>query len=240
MTLNNTARFLTITATSAMLLFSSCKKDNNNDQATAVTEDEAVEVMSQGVSNQSGGMAAQTESAAKVTTTSRLNCGETSDTIIAAQSLSGAVIRYNYNVEITRALTCENNVPSTFAFTYAGTNSYDAPRMSSNDNTTAAFTISGLQPSFADLTFNQTYTRNGTQQSHIRQQRQITSQLVITSSAVIVNKATQKITSGTATLQFTGQVVGGASVSYGGTLTFLGNNTGTLVLNNGNTYNLNW
>lgn len=227
-----------ITVIAITLLLTSCKKENTEN--AAITEEDAVEVMTQAVSDESGGLSVQTEDAAKIANTTDLVCGQLSDTSFSGQNSAGAVITYNYSVQMSRQLTCNGNVPQQFTFNYTGQNSYNAPRMSSGDNTTAGFVITGLEPSATQYVFNQQYVRNGTQQSKIRYQRSFTSTLTITSSNIVVNKATQKIVSGSATVQFAGSTSGGGSVSYGGTITFLGNSQATLALNNGNNYSLQW
>lgn len=234
------AKHAVILIASGLLFFTSCKKDNNDD-AASISEDEAVEVMTQGISAESGGLAEQTTSAAKVAGESaRISCGQTIDTTYTGQNLPGAVVTYNYSVHINRQLTCNQGIPQQFSFNLEGQSAYSAPRMSSDDNTTAGFVIGGLQPGSSVYTFNQQYERNGTQQSKVRNQRSFSSKLVITSTDVLVNKSTLKIISGTATVQFTGTVTGGKTVNYSATLTFLGDRKGLLTLGNGNTYNVQW
>lgn len=234
------AKHTAMVITTSLLFFTACKKDNNDD-TTSISEDEAVEVMTQGISAESGGLAEQTASAARVAGESaRISCAQTIDTTYTGQNLPGALVTYNYSVHINRQLICNLGIPQQFIFNIEGQSAYSAPRMSSNDNTTAGFVIGGLQPGSSVYTFNQQYERNGTQQSKVRHQRSFSSKLVITSTDVLVNKSTMKIISGTAAVQFTGTVTGGKTVSYSGTLTFLGERKGLLMLENGNTYNIEW
>lgn len=231
-------RRLCFVAGAALLLFTSCKKDNdsNND----ITEDDAAEVMVQAVAGDSGGLALQTETSARVAGRTPLACGQSQDTSFNGQSPAGAPISWSYSIQMSRSLVCDNGVPQQFTFNYTGQNSYDAPRMSSNDNNTVNLIITGLQPAATGWVVNQQYVRNGTQQSNIRNRRSFTSTLTITGSNIVVSKTTEKIVSGTATLQFAGQSSSGRTVQYGATLTFHGNNTATLVFNNGRTIQLQW
>lgn len=221
-----------------LLFFTSCKK--NNDSDNEITQDDAADVMVQAVAGDSGGFALQTETSARVAGRTPLTCGQTRDTTFSGQSLPGALITWSYDIQMSRSLTCDNGVPQQFTFNYTGHNTYDAPRMSSSDNNTVNLIITGLQPAATGWVINQQYVRNGTQQSRIRQRRSFSSTLTITGSNIVVNKTTEKIVSGTATLQFVGQSSTGRSVQYGATLTFHGNNTGTLVFNNGHTVQLQW
>lgn len=230
---------LAILAGFTMILASSCKKDDNAPET--ITEEEAVEVFTQSVSDNSGGLSAQTNEAARVATESSLSCGQTQDTTISKTSAEGAVVTYAYNATITRTLACNSNfIPSTFTFSYVGRNVYDAPRMSSDDNTTAGFTISGIEPAAPNYVFNQSYVRNGTQQSKVRLQRSFSSTLTITTTDVVYNKAAGMISSGSAAIAFEGAVSGGKSISRGATFVFLGNKTGTLTFNNGGSYTISW
>ncbi|PZR27970.1 MAG: hypothetical protein DI535_08505 [Citrobacter freundii] len=232
-----------ILCAAGILFFTSCTKDHStdNNDSTTVTEQEAVDVMTAGVSAESGGLAEQTDNAARVAAeSSRIGCGQTIDTTYAGQNQPGAVITYNYSVHVNRSLVCNAGVPQKYNFALDGHSVYSTPRMSSDDNTTASFTIEGFQPGSSVYTFNQQYERNGTQQSKVRQQRTFTSKLVITSTDVKVDKSTRMIISGTAAVQLSGTVSGGKTVNFSGTLTFLGNRKGLLTLGNGNTYNIQW
>ncbi|RYY53266.1 MAG: hypothetical protein EOO09_18605 [Chitinophagaceae bacterium] len=225
----------------AITLFTSCKKESAGESAdNTISEEEVVDVMAQGLAGNSGGFTTQTTTAAGVAARTSLSCGQTSDTLITGHHISGAAVSYSYSIEITRSLTCVNMIPASFAFQYSGASSYDAPRIASDDATTAAFTIDGLQPSSTSFVFNQTYTRIGTQQSKIRQRRSFTSTLTFSSADITVSKETHKILSGSATAQLTGQVSTGREFSYGATITFHGNNSATLVLQNGRSFELTW
>lgn len=241
-TLSFSAKHMAICVAATITLLVSCKKDNEQTtDAAIVSEEEAVEVMTAGISAESGGLAEQTASAARVAGLSaRISCGQTIDTTYSGQNLPGATVTYNYNVRINRSLVCNAGIPQTFNFALYGRMIYTTPKMLSDDKTTASFVIGGFQPGSSVYTFNQEYERNGTQQSKVRQQRSFTSKLIIRSTDVKVDKVSQKIISGTATVQFTGAVTGGKSVSYNATLTFLGDRKGLLTLGNGNTYNVQW
>jgi len=184
-----TAAVILAIAMLAGLSFSSCKKDS---EVNPVTEEEAMEVIAQTVSPESGGLAEQTEIATTTVSESSLSCDETSDTSFSGTSEAGAAITYNYNHRANTKMICDNGLPSQFEFNFTGENSYSAPRMSSADNNTSSLTISGLNLSDNEFSINQTYTRNG------------------------------------------------GEVSYGATLTFLGNNQATVVFNNGNSYTIQW
>jgi hypothetical protein len=56
----------------------------------------------------------------------------------------------------------------------------------------------------------------------------------------LVDKTTLKIVSGSAAVKVTGSSSSGKSFSFAGTLTFLGSNKATLVLNSGASYAIQW
>jgi hypothetical protein len=227
-----TAAILTL---STGILFTACKKDDK--VSDDISDDEVAEAVTQSVSASSGGMVAQTESTAKMASTTSFSCGQTKDTTIAGQNVPGAAITYNYSLNFNRTLSC---VPAQFVFNFTGSSSYSALRMSSSDNSTAQFTVTGLEANSTAWTVNSNYVRNGTQQSKVRAQRSFASVITITSSNIVVDKTTQKIVSGTATATFDGTGSGGYKVSRSATIVFLGSGKGTLTLKNGGSYEIQW
>ena len=222
------------------LIFSSCNKDSTTTPSTTLSDDEVATAVTESVSDSSGGMVTQTQASATMASTSDLSCGESSDTTINGQNISGAIVTYNYNLQFSRSLVCNNGIPSQFNFNFTGSSSYTAPLMSSNDNSNAQFVITGLQPTDANWVLNENYVRNGTQQSKVNLKRSFSSTITVTSSNVTVSKSTEKIISGTATVQFSGAISGGAGVTRGATVVFLGNGQASLTLDNGNAYTIIW
>lgn len=226
-----------------LLAVSSCKKDDDN-STTAVSEADVAEAVSQAVYNQGGGMVVQGTAAAEYSTdlmNSRKGakvsdqCGILHDTIVALSTEN-----YGYNFHWNWLLTCKEMVPQTFEFNYAGKTSYETVRMSSSDSAKATITVTGLGADSAYYLFNQTYTRNGHQNSKVNQKRSFSSLISIVSSDLKISKSTLKILSGTGTVTVNGEGSGGKSFSYKGTISFLGNEKATLVITNGGTYNLIW
>jgi hypothetical protein len=222
-----------------IICMSSCKKDSTTTDTT-LTDDEVAESVTESVSGGSGGLATQTETSTVIVSNTALSCGYSSDTTISGQSAGAAAVTYNYSLAFSRSLMCNFAIPSEFDFTFTGQSSYTTLRMSSDDNSTATFKVTGLEPSAANYVLNENYVRNGTQQSSVRLKRSFSSTITITATDITVEKATEKIISGTATVQFTGAVTGGASTTRGGTITFLGGSKATLVLDNGSTYSIQW
>lgn len=226
-----------------VVLLNSCKKENTSSTTDSISEEDAAEAITQSVSAESGGMTAQSYNAIEVTNTelSTLPCGITFDSSVSIASESGAAITYAANLSWNWTLTCNNlSIPEVLNFNISGSSSYNAPRMSSDDNSTASFKITGLQPSATAYTMNANYERNGTQQSKVLNKNSFSSTIILESTDLIISKTTQQITSGTATASISGASSSGKSFSYSGTVTFLGNKQATLVMASGNTYNIAW
>lgn len=224
----------------SMTAFLACSKENNNENA--ITEEEAAEVVVQAVAPESGGIAAQMESAAKVSNNvSYLSyCGLQKDSTIAGASVSGAAVSWAYNFNWNWLLSCNEGSADKFELTFTGTSSYDGPRMSATHNSNAAITVTGLGYSSTAYTINETLVRLGTHTSKIRRQITFTSEATFNAVNVKVDKLTRKIVSGTASLTIEGTTSAGRTFSYEGTLTFNGNNKGTLVLNSGHSFLIQW
>jgi hypothetical protein len=230
------ASFIALFALS--IIFIACKKDST--ESASISDEEVAEAMVESVSPQSGGIVTQTESSAQMLSATEIACGQSSDTAYHAENVEGAAINYEANLLLTRTLSCSNNVPDKYLFTMEGNTLYDAPRMSSNDSSSATFEISGLQPNSGAYVFNVSYVREGTQVSKIRLQRSFSSTIRFTATGLSVDKVSQQIISGTANITFEGKGSGGASVSRSGTLTFNGNRSALLVLQNGGSYDILW
>jgi hypothetical protein len=236
----NSKTLFTALSISALLAISSlsCKKSTATGDTVSI--DDAANAITEAVSPESSGMVAQTETAVVIVNTSTLPCGTESDTAFSGQNPSGTTVTYSYAYNSSRMLTCDNGVPQKFEFDFSGKTSYDAPRISSSDSARGQFSITGLQPSASQYVFDETYTRNGSESSKIGNKNSFTSTIAFQSSNITVDKTTQQILSGTATVTIIGATTNGKSFSYSGTITFLGNKQATLVLGSGNTYSISW
>jgi hypothetical protein len=233
---------LCIVLAGLILSTGSCKKSNSGSSSAVdtVTTDDAANAVTQAVSPESAGMVAQTQTTVVIINTDDLACGEQKDTAFSGQNATGAAVTYSYSYSASRLLTCSMNEPSAFEFNFSGKAGYSATYIASSDSAGGQFSVTGLNPGTGDYVFNASYIRTGTQTSKVRNQLTFTSTIDIQSTNLTVDKSTQQITSGTATVSITGSASNGRSFSYSGTITFLGNKQATLVLGNGNTYTIVW
>jgi hypothetical protein len=222
----------------------SCKKSNSNAGGSSttdtVTTDDAANAVSDAVSPESSGMVAQTQTTVVIINENDLDCGVQSDTAFAGQNAAGAAITYNYAYTSSRLLTCNVGVPSTFQFNFSGKNSYSAAYIASDDSAAGNFSVTGLNAGAGQYVFNASYIRSGSETSKARNQYTFTSNVNIQSTNLTIDKSTQQIVSGTATVSISGASSSGKAFSYSGTITFSGGKQATLVLGNGNTYQITW
>jgi len=216
---------------------SSCKKDNTSTANSIVTEADAAELTTDAIVPANAGLVLQVNSSVTVYKNVSLGCGVQKDSSISGSSISGVVPAYSYSLNWNYLLNCST---SQFTAGLSGSSSYDGLRMSSTDNSAGSLVLSGLQPSTTAYTLNTSYTRNGSQTSKIGNTNTFASKLTITSSNIAIDKTSLQILSGTASVAITGTSTSGNSFSFSGTVTFLGGNKATLVLNSGASYSISW
>ncbi len=223
---------------------SSCKKDSSSTQTTpavtTVTEADAAELSTDAVVPANGGMVTQVNSSVNIYKKVKLACGETKDSTFTIASLSGASPSYNYTFSWNYVMNCNGIVPDSLTFGFTGAGSYNGPRMSSNDKSTGGFVLKGFSPTTTSYTLNTTYSRVGTAVSKIGRQNTFNTTTTIKSTNLTVDKTSLEITSGTATVSIVAISSSGKTFTFNGTITFLGNKKGTLVLNSGTSYPIQW
>lgn len=233
-----------LTATGIILGMSSCSKDN--DTSASVSEEEIAESISQSVATDGGGLVIQATATASAVNNAAARmggkfsdeCGVQHSDVFSGSSAGGTAVTFSYSFSRNWLLTCNGTIPQQFEFNYKGKATYDAPRMSSDDSATAKILVTNLDSNY--YVYNHQYAREGSQVSKIRNKRSFKSLIAISSTDIRIDKSTLRIVSGTATATVSGEGSDGHSFSYSGTITFLGNQTATLVLGNGGTYTIAW
>lgn len=236
-----TKRILIAAAISLPVLFSACSKDNDDENENSITAEEASEVMIQAVDPASGGLVIHTSVAVTVSlfNNSPLFCGVNRDSSINMQGSTNNT-EYSFNLDWNRLLTCNGSEPSRFNFGFSGNSSYTGPNISSSDQSSGNFVITGLEPSSTQFTVNETYTRKGTQQLKVGNKKTVSSEIAITVNNLKVNKLTREIVSGDGTIRVNGiNTASGKSFRHDGTLTFTGNRKAIVASAAGN-YTVNW
>ncbi|MCB9230112.1 MAG: hypothetical protein H6581_00495 [Bacteroidia bacterium] len=222
---NSSKLSLYLIAMLAGFFFTSCNRDGE-----VISEDEAADVIEYALSADAAGFSSQAEESAKMAETYLADCGLTGDSTLTFSSNTGALIDYDYSFTWNWELHCNGLVPNQFDLDYTSTGTYNAARMSSDDQGTASFVLSNLTGQ-GDYTLNGNFERTGSQESKVRNKNSFTSDLTVTLTNVTVSKSTYEITGGTGTLTITGSSSDGTAFSFTGSVTFLGGQSATLVLN---------
>lgn len=237
---SNVAKFVVAGGIVALAGVSACKKSTTTVDTT-VTKADIVELITDDIKPAASGFDVQAKAAIStyVSDIAKFTCGESKDTTINYSNSSTSIPNYSYSLKWNYELDCDS-VPSQFVVGLTGNTSYITTLMSSADATTATFTISDPGITSTNYNFISSYERSGQQSSNVGNQKSFTSNLKMNSSNIRISKTTNEIVSGTATITVTGTSSDGTAFSFGGTITFLGNNQATFSFNSGTTYNINW
>ncbi|HAD95798.1 MAG TPA: hypothetical protein DCG19_00250 [Cryomorphaceae bacterium] len=236
-------RLMGIALLAPVLFLSSCNKDDDDDtQEQTISEEEAAEVVIASVSAETAGTVGQVEEASLLITAEidEDDCNQTVTGSITGSNPPGTVMEYTYDYNRSYTLSCDgSNEPQSLTYAFTGTSGYNAPRMASDDHVSSEASVTGLGSSSVNLTFNQSYGRNGSQQSKIRNKQAFTSKVSVQTNNLVVNKLTKKVESGNATVNISGKSSNGSNFAYTGTIVFNGNGQATLNIQGGGTYVIN-
>lgn len=233
-----TGRKLWCALFAGVVALTSCSTKNDN--TPPVTEEDAAEVVIQSVDPGSIGLAAQVRSTALVSANASYlgACGMEKDSTLADQGMIGNNISWAYNFNWNWELTCSENVPSQFDLSFKGVVNYNGPRMQSSDSSRATFIVTNLSDD--QLTVNATLERAGYKLSKIGRQLDFRAYVKLAATNLVVDKATQKILSGIATVEVSCVDRQNRTLEYIGDITFTGNNIAMLYFDNGYTKTLTW
>jgi hypothetical protein len=226
-----------------------CKKDDNQAiENTAVTEGQAVNVVSTAMVDANGGLVSQINHAAfmaigmsETREGAKLSdwCGlSLSDTTSGSGSASGQ--SYNYLIGIKYEVVCINRVPSNINFDFASQLGYSNAEASGQDSAVAVMKITGIADKDTALVFNTKYDRAGKLTSKTSKFSSFDHTLSYASSNITVSKTAREIVSGSATLTISGKDENGNTYSYAGTITFKGGKKATLAITGGASHELTW
>ncbi len=222
-----------------------CKKEAKSSES-AITADDAANAITYAVQGGSGGYTDQASDVAAMGKQATLktdgalsiegvSCGKSLDSnVVKTYSKNGATA--NYTLQMHVELKCTGIIPNAMEYTGTYSGSFDGAKMSSNNSGTRNWTITAKSGS--EYNYNGTFTRVGKCTSKVGSKNTFDTDLTISTTNLTVNSTTYKVTSGTSNVSITCKSSSGNSYSFAGTITFNGNNTATLKLNN-NTYTIN-
>ncbi|MGF1636836.1 MAG: hypothetical protein ACFCUU_07160 [Cyclobacteriaceae bacterium] len=216
----------------AILLSASILQSCEKEEALVVTEEDAADIIAASFGSQTGGIAHEVAINTEYISeeTNELECGS-SRTIIKSFVKSEGVNTGNitYNWDLSR--NCSSEV--TYLNWVGNFNgSFETPRLSGSTSGTRNWLITGFESENNFLTFNGSINRNGSHNSKVRQRRSFSTEISYEFSEVVVSKGTHEIQSGTGTVQISIEGSNGGSKSFSGNITFNGNGSVTVVLNN--------
>jgi hypothetical protein len=253
-TLKTKCRTLVLSLSLLAFLFISCSDDDNENQQN-LTDEEVNEVLKSSLIDEGGIIldieqlsttmgttagrpAAQTKSANN--DLSLANCNQS-----VSQSFLNTNTVGNRSWTITSnwswTLNCDaQNMSISYDLEGDGTLDFDGPNLSKDITRTHDFNITGIEPASSEWVYNAIHNRNGLIQSNVGNQNSMNTTLTYGSTDIVVSKASQQIISGTFNVNFQATLPNGNVVTRGATVIFNGNQTATVTLDNGNTFDVNW
>jgi hypothetical protein len=225
----------------ATMLVTGCKKDDGavgNDDAIVLTNDDAADAIAStlGGGQATSGLTAQLEEAATIAGGGSLGKVDAATSTLWDTTITRTRTgTYSYNYTFKYSVTLANANRLDFGYSMKGV--YDIPRMSSNDSATATFQVSNLLAGSSYM-ITGIYNRYGSQTSKIRNKASWNSTITFSTTSLLIDKATRRVSGGTAALTMYGKSSTGNIYSFSATVTFLGNQQATLVVG-GKTYTLN-
>lgn len=232
------------------LTFASCSKDDdsNDGPETSITEEEAAEAIAMAVSPESGGMVEQTNQAIYTLEEDNSTANKAEDYECGVEygssyNISGQSTNVDYSASLTWNWIVDcgtGTLPVTVDFDLTGTSSYNGPRISSEATIGADITIENLSDGESSYVVNETFSMTGFQESFVNNENAFTSTIEFATTDLTILKANYNVVSGTVYASFEGKASNGNTYDYSGTLVFTGNQTATLTMGSGNTYDLAW
>ncbi|MFK7969532.1 MAG: hypothetical protein AB8F95_04150 [Bacteroidia bacterium] len=206
-----------------------------------MTEEDAVEIVESAIVYSSDGMVSQVEETSEIAeetlTQPEANCSQSFDSTATKIHAQGSPITFAYDYEWGWELMCNRMIPQQIDLTYSMDGTYSSARMYSEDEGSFAGVITGLTPIDTHFVYNGIFERIGYQESKVRNNNAFNSKLIITTTNLKYNKKDEVVDSGSTTFTLTGDVVGGNSFSFSGTIVFNGNRAATITVN-GNSYSV--
>ena len=203
-----------------------------NDAEGLLEDDDIAELIENALNSKAGGFDAQLEDMLYLVENYQNQCGQSIDSTFEKEKGIGSIATYNYTYTWEGTVNCDSvNTPQNIDFTYTSNGTYSVPRMTSSDEGTYNMNVNGILPSATHYDITGSYTRVGTQTTKIRNELTFTATLGVTLTDLSIEKTSKDIASGSATFTVTGDTSGGESVSKEGSITYNGDNTVTINLN---------
>ena len=139
-------------------------------------------------------------------------------------------------LEWTRTFTCANGVMSEIKTDYTHDFDWDATRSSGEANASGTLVFSQFDSTSTEWNASLSRFRSSTINLKNRRASQVIGSSTLNSSNIKIDKTTKIINSGTADFRWEGSIDGRDNTIRTGTMTFNGNRSVTLTLDNGNSF----
>jgi hypothetical protein len=232
--------FKLIVITVAFAGISSCKKATV--ASLNVSSDDAAAILAGSIASNSYGVSnisVDVSTYADITINNSLPCGSVKSDTVIRQNTAGANATYYYKLIYTRKLTCNtSSMPDNINNTLTYSGNFNNQRVSLINSGSTNFIVAGLTPTATVYSINGEYKSQGAFKLKADTTNRGSANADIMIKNLIINKSTQAIASGTATVIVTGTTVKKGDFTYNGTLNFIGNGMATMMLN-GTNYSIN-
>jgi hypothetical protein len=216
-----------------VFLFTACEKDNNDNEPVYPLPPQAiVDYIASTFSTAAAGVNYHMENAAYLAGVTHTPLHDSTFIIKTDTSLP---TKYDYSVEYT--LGANSPAQNQFTLQYDVTGWFKTATLSSAETDFGQFTVSGLEASATDYGMTGSGTQGGSLVTKQYGNMPFSCTVRYTLKSVVLDKTSNKILSGGATIINSGVGPTNLGFSYSGTLTFNGNRKATLVFN-GTTYQL--
>jgi len=210
----------------------SCKKDDDKTEVlTAVSNDEAAEIVANSMGTNSGGAGFVMGSTSSLG--SGYNKAEKSalaDTSFIVSYTYGDA-SFDFEVSYTWEILMNPSMKRPeLDITFSTVGKAISPKISSDGTSTGKYVFYGLLETDPNYVMNGTFKRTGTTTLKISQEKSITSELNITFTELKYNKTGFVLESGTATVNLIGLTSDGKTFDINGSIVYTNSSTATLTI----------
>ena len=245
----NLPKFATLLVLSFLVL-TGCEEDNETDVAqSSITDDETQMIITSTMAGEGGEIPEiktttaareQAKSLDEFTPLEDLSCNESLSISWSDQDQVGER-SWSFQNDWTWKLICDfQNIEGEYQVNGTGTLDFQGPNLIKQVDKTRDFDLSGFGPSSSVWTYQADHERNANYQFLVGNQNTIDVNIDLLAEDVLIDKQTQLITSGTYTIDITRTNSNGNVNSRGAVLVFNGDQTATVTLDNGATFNISW
>ncbi|MBS3738450.1 hypothetical protein [Mesohalobacter halotolerans] len=237
-------------------VMSSCSDDDSSSIESSVSDEEVQEILksslvyeggivvdlqttAESLNNNTAGRSNE-QNATMAMDLSAVNCNQTVSNSFENSNTVGSR-SWSVQTNWTWTLNCDaQNNSVSFDSEANGSLEFDGPNLSKDMLRTHEFFITGIEPSSTEWVYNANHTRDGFIQSNVGNQNSMNTLLIYGSTDIVVSKSTQQIVSGTFDVDFSATLPNGNIVTRGATVVFNGNQTATITLDNGVSFDVSW